>query len=351
MEPSGSGGKPVEDDLIQEPAHGRSNTSSNGVPSAAVQPPPRATPLHLERPRREQAGVGADGSSSAAAGVDRKGKGTLPPKVIPSPPSSAGSSSSSTPSLDHAAALTAGAFGGEESSTAAGGGESSSWAGGSNARVTWSDPVAAETREVPDAAAHPFNPKLVSKQRLAGVDKENIRWEQQSKPLRAEGAMYKEEQSLDLSYKQWFSKRNRGYSNGSSSSATEVNRKGKGMLPSKVIPSPPSSGGSSSSSTNYLDYVATLRAGAFGGRESSYAVGGSKARETWSDPVAAETREVPNAAAHPFHPKMVSRQRLVKEQAAVDNENRRWEQQFKPLHAEGTMYREEQVWHESDLLA
>ncbi|KAI5005377.1 hypothetical protein ZWY2020_032620 [Hordeum vulgare] len=240
MEPSGSGGKPVEDYLIQEPAHGRSNASSNGAPSAAVPPPPRATLLHLERPRREQAGGGADGSSSAAAGVDRKGKGTLPPKVIPSSPSSAGSSSSSTPSLDHASALTVGAFGGEESSTAAGGGESSSWAGGSKARVTWSDPVAAETREVPDAAAHPLNPKLVSKQK--------IRWEQQFKSLHAEGTMYREEQSHSR-----------------------------------------------------------------------------KARETWSDPVAAETREVPSA--HLFHPKMVSRQRLVREQAAVDNENRRWEQQ------------------------
>ncbi|KAI5000994.1 hypothetical protein ZWY2020_010953 [Hordeum vulgare] len=38
--------------------------------------------------------------------------------------------------------------------------------GSNNARVTWSDPVAAETREVPDAAAHPFDRKLVSTQRL-----------------------------------------------------------------------------------------------------------------------------------------------------------------------------------------
>ncbi|KAE8776617.1 rac GTPase activating protein [Hordeum vulgare] len=34
--------------------------------------------------------------------------------------------------------------------------------GGSKARVTWSDPVAAETREVPDAAAHLIECKLVS---------------------------------------------------------------------------------------------------------------------------------------------------------------------------------------------
>ncbi|KAI5005865.1 hypothetical protein ZWY2020_033108 [Hordeum vulgare] len=57
-------------------------------------------------------------------------------------------------------------------------------------------------------------------------------------------------------------------------------------------------------------------------------VGGSKARVTWSDPVAAETREVPDAAAHPIECKLVSRQRLVKEQAAVDKEKSRWEQQF-----------------------
>ncbi|XBH76539.1 hypothetical protein VPH35_103161 [Triticum aestivum] len=85
MEPSGSGAaQPGEDDHIQEPAHERPCASSNGAPGAAAPPPPRATPLHLE-----QAGGGADGSSSAAAGVDRKGEGTLPPKVIPSPPSSA----------------------------------------------------------------------------------------------------------------------------------------------------------------------------------------------------------------------------------------------------------------------
>ncbi|KAM3309822.1 hypothetical protein ACQJBY_030860 [Aegilops geniculata] len=87
MEPSGSGAaEPGEDDHSQEPAHEPSSyASSNGAPSAAAPPPPRAaTPLHLE-----QAGGGADGSSSAAAGVDRKGEGTLPPKVIPSPPSSA----------------------------------------------------------------------------------------------------------------------------------------------------------------------------------------------------------------------------------------------------------------------
>ncbi|XP_037442115.1 uncharacterized protein LOC119310478 [Triticum dicoccoides] len=196
MEPPGSGAEPVEDDHIQETAHGRckSNASSNGAPSAAVPPPPRATPLH----RREQAGGGADGSSSAAARVDRKGKGTLPPKAIPSPPSSAGSSSSSTPSVNYAAAFRAGAFGGRESSTVA---------GGSKARVTWSDPAATETREVPNAAAHPFGPKLVSTQRLvkeqAAVDKENRRWEQQFNSLRAEEAMHRKEQSVNQSYKQW----------------------------------------------------------------------------------------------------------------------------------------------------
>ncbi|KAE8814822.1 U-box domain-containing protein 3 [Hordeum vulgare] len=47
----------------------------------------------------------------------------------------------------------------------------------------------------------------------------------------------------------------------------------------------------------------------------------------WSDPVAAETREVPNAAAYSFDPKLVSRQRMVKEQGAVDKEKGLWEQQ------------------------
>ncbi|XP_044383761.1 putative E3 ubiquitin-protein ligase LIN [Triticum aestivum] len=341
MEPPGSGAEPVEDDHIQEPARGRSksNASSNGPPSAAVPPPPRATPLHLDRPRREHAGGGADGSSSVAAGGDRKGKGTLPPKVIPSPPSSAGSSSSSTRSLDYAAALRGGALGG---------GESSSAEGGSKARVTRSDPGAAETRGVPDAAAHPFDPKLVSRQRLAAVDKENRRWEHQFNSLRAEEAMQRKEQSLDQSYRQWFdSEKKRGYSNGSSSSATGVNRKGKGMLPLKAIPSPPSSAGSSSSSTHSLDYTAALRAGAFGGWELSSAAGGSKARVTWGDPLAAEMREVTNAAAHPFDPKMVSRQRwLVKEQAAVDKEKSRREQQFNSLRAEEAMHRKEQ-WFDS----
>ncbi|KAI5013049.1 hypothetical protein ZWY2020_028003 [Hordeum vulgare] len=55
---------------------------------------------------------------------------------------------------------------------------------------------------------------------------------------------------------------------------------------------------------------------------------GSNARVTWSDPVAAETREVPDVAAHPFDRKLVSTQRLVKEQAAIDKEKSRWEQQF-----------------------
>ncbi|XP_044446367.1 uncharacterized protein [Triticum aestivum] len=271
MEPSGSGAEPVEDELIQEPeGRPKSNASSNGAPSAAVPPPPRATPLHIERPRREQAGGGADGSSSAAARVDRKEKGALPPKAIPSPPSSGGSSSSSTPSLDYAAAFRAGAFGGGESSTAA---------GGSKARVTWSDPAATETREVPNAAAHPFDPKLVSRQRLlkaqAAVDEEKSRREQQFNSLRAEEAMHRKEQSLDQ-YKQWFdSQKKRGYSNESSSSATGVNRNGKGMLPPKVIPSPPNSAGSSSSSTHSLDYAATSRAGRRGDKGGAQCGGAS----------------------------------------------------------------------------
>ncbi|KAI4973521.1 hypothetical protein ZWY2020_041049 [Hordeum vulgare] len=57
-------------------------------------------------------------------------------------------------------------------------------------------------------------------------------------------------------------------------------------------------------------------------------VGGCKARVTWSDPMATETTEVPDTAAHPFDHKLVSRQRLVKEQAAIDKEKSRREQQF-----------------------
>ncbi|XP_048528040.1 uncharacterized protein LOC125507529 [Triticum urartu] len=316
MEPPGSGAEPVEDDHIQEPARGRSksNASSNGPPSAAVPPPPRATPLHLDRPRREHAGGGADGSSSVAAGGDRKGKGTLPPKVIPSPPSSAGSSSSSTRSLDYAAALRGGALGG---------GESSSAAGGSKARVTRSDPGAAETRGVPTRRRIRSTPSWCpgsgwqpSTRRTGDGNSSSTRC---ARKRRCRGRS-----------RQWFdSEKKRGYSNGSSSSATGVNRKGKGMLPLKAIPSPPSSAGSSSSSTHSLDYTAALRAGAFGGWELSSAAGGSKARVMWGDPLAAEMREVTNAAAHPFDPKMVSRQRwLVKEQAAVDKEKSRREQQW-----------------------
>ncbi|XP_037463248.1 translation initiation factor IF-2-like [Triticum dicoccoides] len=48
------------------------------------------------------------GTADGAAGVDRKGTGTLPPKAILFPPGSAGSSSS--PSVHCAAALRAGAF-------------------------------------------------------------------------------------------------------------------------------------------------------------------------------------------------------------------------------------------------
>ncbi|VAI53878.1 unnamed protein product [Triticum turgidum subsp. durum] len=55
-------------------------------------------------------------------------------------------------------------------------------------------------------------------------------------------------------------------------------------------------------------------------------MGGRKARVKWSHPVVAETREVPNAAAHPLDldPKLVARQRLIERlieaQAAVDKE-------------------------------
>ncbi|KAF7088187.1 hypothetical protein CFC21_091322 [Triticum aestivum] len=233
MDAPGSGAtEPVEEDRIEEPAC-NSNASS---PTAAAPPPPPppATPLHLD-----QAGGGADGSSPATVVDPRKGKGI---STIPSPPSSASSSSSS--SLDFGAA-----FGDEV-------GESSKM-GGRKARVRWSHPVVAETREVPDAAAHPLDldPKLVARQRLierlieaqaavdkeqpfdpntvfeqtvieqliqeqaaveeanrrreqqAAVDKENRRreqqaaveegtrrWEQQYNSLRAEEAMYQKEQ-------------------------------------------------------------------------------------------------------------------------------------------------------------
>ncbi|KAI4979101.1 hypothetical protein ZWY2020_015854 [Hordeum vulgare] len=132
--------EPVEDDRIQEPA------SSNGAPSAVAPPPPRATPLDLE-----QAGGVADGSSSAAAGVDRKGKGTT---ATPSPPSSVGSSS--TPSLDHAAAFRAGDL------------------GALRARLTWSDRLVTAAREEPDAA---FDHRPAIEQ--AVVDAANTLWKQQ----------------------------------------------------------------------------------------------------------------------------------------------------------------------------
>ncbi|KAF7077412.1 hypothetical protein CFC21_081972 [Triticum aestivum] len=234
MEPPAPGSEPpVEEDRIHEPA---SNSNSNASsPGAAAPPPPPATPLHLE-----QAGGGADGSSPATVADPWKGKGIAD---TPSPPSSASSSSSSS-SLDFGAA-----FGGEV-------GESSKM-GGRKARVRWSRPVVAETREVPNAAAHPLDldPKLVARQRFierliearaavdkeepfdpntvfeqmvieqliqeqaageeanrrreqqAAVDKENRRreqqaavdegtrrWEQQYNSLRAEEAMYQKEQ-------------------------------------------------------------------------------------------------------------------------------------------------------------
>uniref|UniRef100_A0A453MZ49 Uncharacterized protein n=1 Tax=Aegilops tauschii subsp. strangulata TaxID=200361 RepID=A0A453MZ49_AEGTS len=67
----------------EEPA---SNASSNGdgAPTAAAPPPPPATPLHLD-----QAGGGADGSTSATVVDPRKGKETLLPRDIPPPPSPA----------------------------------------------------------------------------------------------------------------------------------------------------------------------------------------------------------------------------------------------------------------------
>ncbi|XP_037445006.1 uncharacterized protein LOC119314394 [Triticum dicoccoides] len=130
-------------------------------------------------------------------------------------------------------------------------------------------------------------------------------------------------------------------------------------------------------------------------------MGGRKARVRWSRPVVAETREVPNAAAHPLDldPKLVARQRFIErliearaavdkeepfdpntvfeqmvieqliqeqaageeanrrreQQAAVDKENRRreqqaavdegtrrWEQQYNSLRAEEAMYQKEQ---------
>ncbi|XP_044953302.1 uncharacterized protein LOC123403430 isoform X2 [Hordeum vulgare subsp. vulgare] len=168
MEPSGSGAaEPGEDDRGQEPAHERSYAPSNGAPTAAVPPPPRATPLHLD-----QAGGGADG----AAGADRKGNGTLPPMVIPS---SAGSGSSSAPSLDHAAALKAGAFGGggaggragcagDVGRTRGGGDEGGAQRGGASAR--------------PQAGVQ------------AAGDKENRRRGQQFNSLRAGEAMHSKEQ-------------------------------------------------------------------------------------------------------------------------------------------------------------
>uniref|UniRef100_A0A453AMA8 Uncharacterized protein n=4 Tax=Aegilops tauschii subsp. strangulata TaxID=200361 RepID=A0A453AMA8_AEGTS len=172
MEAPGSGSgaaEAVEDDRIQETAHGgsNSNASSNGggAPSAAAPPPPRATPFHLE-----QAGSGADGSSPATAVDPRKGKDPLLPRDIPPPPSPAGSSSS-TRSRDYAAAFRDGV------------GESSK-AGARRARVRWSHPVVAETREVPNAAAHPLDPNTVFEQmaiQQAADEEANRRREHQAR--------------------------------------------------------------------------------------------------------------------------------------------------------------------------
>ncbi|KAI4974055.1 hypothetical protein ZWY2020_041836 [Hordeum vulgare] len=213
MEPtagSGSGAAgPVEDDRIQEPDSSSSTTAAapppppasatplhreqprrehaDGPPSAAV---PRLRSLDLERPRREQAGGGADGSTSATAVEPRKGKEIAPP----SPPSStsSSSSSSSTHSLDKAIAQTlrASPLGGGESTSAAGGRESTSTADG-RARATWSEPLVAETREEePNAAARPSDSKLAFGHLLierlaiqqAAVDEANVLWEQQAMP-------------------------------------------------------------------------------------------------------------------------------------------------------------------------
>ncbi|KAI4979174.1 hypothetical protein ZWY2020_015927 [Hordeum vulgare] len=184
---SGSGtAGPVEDDRLQEPDSSSSTT-------AAAPPPLRAsaTPLHLE-----QAGGGADGSSPATVVESLHGDGPPP---------------SSTRTDDYAAAFGDGVA------------DSSDAVGGSKARVRWSYPVVAETREVPNAAAHPLDPKQVARQRFierlmkarAAVDKElvldqtvierliqeqsadeeaNRRWEQQFNSLRAQEAMYKKEQ-------------------------------------------------------------------------------------------------------------------------------------------------------------
>ncbi|XP_048537650.1 uncharacterized protein LOC125516209 isoform X1 [Triticum urartu] len=254
MEPPGSGtgaAEPVEEDRVDEPAHGGSSPSAAAPPP----PPPRTTPLHLE-----QAGGGADGSTPATVFDPRKGKDPvpllppwaippppspatvfdrrkgkdpvppLPPWGIPPPPSPAGSSSSSDSSIDYGAAFRAGAFGDgvTESSTAA-----ELRARGGRAPATWSDPLVAATREEPNAAPHPFDhgmidrlvrqqaaidgaiglreepdeaapsvdPKLVAQsllQRLArvqaAVDEDNRRREQQYNSLRAEEAMYQKEQ-------------------------------------------------------------------------------------------------------------------------------------------------------------
>ncbi|XP_044410925.1 uncharacterized protein [Triticum aestivum] len=260
MEPPGSGtgaAEPVEEDRVEEPASNGGSNSNASSPTAAAPPPPRTTPLHLE-----QAGGGADGSTPATVFDPRKGKNPvplLPPWVIPPPPSPAtvfdprkgkdpvpplppwvipppppspaGSSSSSSSSPDYAAAFRAGAFGDgvTESSAAA-----ELRARGGRARATWSDPLVADTREEPNAAAHPsfdhgmidrlvreqaavdgaiglreepdeaapsVDPKLVAQSLLerlarvqAAVDEDNRRREQQYDSLRAEEAMYRKEQ-------------------------------------------------------------------------------------------------------------------------------------------------------------
>ncbi|KAM3309585.1 hypothetical protein ACQJBY_030699 [Aegilops geniculata] len=163
-------------------------------------------------------------------------------------------------------------------------------------------------------------------------------------------------------------------------------RKGKDPvppLPPWVIPPPPSPAGGSSSSDSSIDYGAAFRAGAFGDgvTESSAAAElrarGGRARATWSGPLVAATRGEPNAAPHPFDhgmidrlvreqaaidgavglreepdeaapsvdPKLVAQsllQRLARVQAAVDEDNRRREQQYNSLRAEEAMYKKKQ---------
>uniref|UniRef100_M8AWY1 Uncharacterized protein n=1 Tax=Aegilops tauschii TaxID=37682 RepID=M8AWY1_AEGTA len=100
MEPPAPGSHPPveEEDRVEDPA---SNASSNGdgAPTAAAPPPPPATPLHLD-----QAGGGADGSTSATVVDPRKGKEPLLPGDTPPPPSPADSAGGGADGSSSAAA-------------------------------------------------------------------------------------------------------------------------------------------------------------------------------------------------------------------------------------------------------